>query len=183
MTEPQQGETAVEQSDPTTDAEASAPENLDVTSSSTPEAPLATDEVITEPAPIAETPDEEVVAAPSDEAVTAEAAVEEVAAEPAVDAAEPVAADEPVEPAVAEAESVSGLSAEDLEAAPAAEPEPEPVIDNRPEPTTMEELLNEQATEIRSLKHGDVVEGNVVRIFSIPVVVGPAQPAEAPAAK
>jgi hypothetical protein len=26
-------------------------------------------------------------------------------------------------------------------------------------------------------------EGNVVRIFSIPVVVGPAQPAEAPAAK
>ena len=28
----------------------------------------------------------------------------------------------------------------------------------------MEELLNEQSDEIHSLKHGDVVEGNVVRI-------------------
>ncbi len=60
--------------------------------------------------------------------------------------------------------SVAGLSAEDLAAAPAAEPEPEPVVDTRPEPTTMEELLNEQEGEIRSLKHGDVVEGTVVRI-------------------
>jgi small subunit ribosomal protein S1 len=37
-------------------------------------------------------------------------------------------------------------------------------VDDRPEPTTMEELLNEQAGDIRSLKHGDVVEGTVVRI-------------------
>ena len=38
------------------------------------------------------------------------------------------------------------------------------MVDTRPEPTTMEELLNEQSGEIRSLKHGDVVEGTVVRI-------------------
>ncbi len=61
-------------------------------------------------------------------------------------------------------EPVTGLSAEDLESAPAAELESEPVVDTRPEPTTMEELLNEQEGEIRSLKHGDVVEGTVVRI-------------------
>jgi small subunit ribosomal protein S1 len=35
----------------------------------------------------------------------------------------------------------------------------------------MEELLNEQATEIRSLKHGDVVEGNVVRIDKDEILV------------
>ncbi len=32
------------------------------------------------------------------------------------------------------------------------------------EPTTMEELLQQQAAEIRSFKHGDVVEGTVVRV-------------------
>jgi small subunit ribosomal protein S1 len=35
----------------------------------------------------------------------------------------------------------------------------------------MEELLAEQATEIRSLKHGDVVEGNVVRIDKDEILV------------
>ena len=35
----------------------------------------------------------------------------------------------------------------------------------------MEELLNEQSTEIRSLKHGDVVEGNVVRIDKDEILV------------
>lgn len=34
----------------------------------------------------------------------------------------------------------------------------------RPEPATMEELLAEENAEIRSLRHGDVVEGTVVRI-------------------
>ena len=110
--------------------------------------------------------EEQVADATSDEAIAVEAAIAEVAAEPAVDVAEPVA--EPVvidEPVVVAADaSVAGLSAEDLAAAPAAEPEHESVIDTRPEPTTMEELLNEQEGEIRSLKHGDVVEGTVVRI-------------------
>ena len=85
-------------------------------------------------------------------------ATEEAAAAADVVAEPPVA-----EPPVA-TEAIAGLSAEDLESAPAAEPEHEPIIDTRPEPTTMEELLNEQEGEIRSLKHGDVVEGTVVRI-------------------
>ena len=36
--------------------------------------------------------------------------------------------------------------------------------DDRPEPTTMEELLAQQSGDIPSLKHGDVVEGTIVRI-------------------
>ena len=39
-----------------------------------------------------------------------------------------------------------------------------PAIDTRPEPTTMEELLQQQEGDIRSFKHGDVVEGTVVRV-------------------
>jgi small subunit ribosomal protein S1 len=35
---------------------------------------------------------------------------------------------------------------------------------DRPEPTTMEELLAQQSGDIPSLKHGDVVEGTIVRI-------------------
>ncbi|HET9346070.1 MAG TPA: 30S ribosomal protein S1, partial [Candidatus Limnocylindrales bacterium] len=40
-----------------------------------------------------------------------------------------------------------------------------------PEPTTMEELLAEQDSEIKSFKHGDVVEGNVVRIDKDEILV------------
>jgi small subunit ribosomal protein S1 len=47
---------------------------------------------------------------------------------------------------------------------PAPEPEPTPPVDLGPEPTTMEELLAEQPGDIPSLKHGDVVEGKIVRI-------------------
>ena len=54
LTEPQQGETATGQSDPTTDAEALAPETLDVTSLSTAEALPVDDEVTTEPASMSE---------------------------------------------------------------------------------------------------------------------------------
>src|SRR5207248_10438381 len=68
-------------------------------------------------------------------------------AEPAADAA-PVA-----EPAVAEAPAKAAPAA----APPKARP-------TGPEPTTMEELLAEQDSEIKSFKHGDVVEGTVVRI-------------------
>ncbi len=48
--------------------------------------------------------------------------------------------------------------------APPAEPEAPPAEPARPEPATMEELLAEENAEIRSLRHGDVVEGTVVRI-------------------
>jgi small subunit ribosomal protein S1 len=105
--------------------------------------------------------------------------VAEAAAEPVAEAvAEPVAeaAAEPVAEAVAEpvAEAVpAGVSPEDLADAPEAE-EPEvalPAPAARPEPSTMEELLAEQDTEIRSFKHGDVVEGAIVRIDKDEILV------------
>jgi small subunit ribosomal protein S1 len=43
--------------------------------------------------------------------------------------------------------------------------------DGRPEPTTMDELLGGPDAEIRSLKHGDVVEGTVVRIDKDEILV------------
>jgi DNA-directed RNA polymerase subunit E'/Rpb7 len=51
----------------------------------------------------------------------------------------------------------------EADAVPAAAPVPAVPID-RPEPTTMEELLAQQSGDIPSLKHGDVVEGTIVRI-------------------
>jgi small subunit ribosomal protein S1 len=65
------------------------------------------------------------------------------------------------------------VTAEDLADAPGAE-EPEiesaPAV-SRPEPSTMEELLAEQDTDIRSFKHGDVVEGAIVRIDKDEILV------------
>ena len=98
--------------------------------------------------------------------------------EPVAEAvAEPVAeaVAEPVAEAVAEpvAEAVAGVSPEDLADAPAAE-EPDvalPAPAPRPEPSTMEELLAEQDTDIRSFKHGDVVEGAIVRIDKDEILV------------
>jgi small subunit ribosomal protein S1 len=69
----------------------------------------------------------------------------------------------------------SALSADDTADAPAAvEDEPEEVPAPRdlgPEPTTMEELLAEQDSDIKSFKHGDVVEGTVVRIDKDEILV------------
>jgi small subunit ribosomal protein S1 len=59
-----------------------------------------------------------------------------------------VSADEP-------AAEVAAGPVDVAEAAPAAD---------RPEPTTMAELLDHPDNEVKSLKHGDVVEGTVVRI-------------------
>jgi small subunit ribosomal protein S1 len=61
----------------------------------------------------------------------------------------------------------------DAPAAEAAEDEPivAPVRDLGPEPTTMEELLAEQDSDIKSFKHGDVVEGTVVRIDKDEILV------------
>jgi small subunit ribosomal protein S1 len=85
---------------------------------------------------------------------------------------------DPTETAQASAPSDDALSAAELDAAPAAvEPEEQeaPVVaslpDDRPEPTTMAELLAEQDAEIKSFKHGDVVEGNVVRIDKDEILV------------
>ena len=82
--------------------------------------------------------------------------------------------------AAAEDVAAEAVSADDAAEAPAARPKPKlagaraqpaPRVYEGPEPTTMEELLNEQPTEIRSLKHGDVVEGNVVRIDKDEILV------------
>ncbi len=48
---------------------------------------------------------------------------------------------------------------------------PEPPRDLGPEPSTMAELLAEQDADIRSFKHGDVVEGTVVRIDKDEILV------------
>lgn len=66
---------------------------------------------------------------------------------------------------------VGEVAPDELDAAPAAEESSAPVPDTRPEPTTMEELLNEQSGDIRSFKHGDVVEGSVVRIDKDEILV------------
>jgi small subunit ribosomal protein S1 len=88
-----------------------------------------------------------------------------------------------VEPAVTDAptgeatpSAATPVDADDTVDAPAAddEVEPEPIAPPRqlgPEPTTMEELLAEQDSDIKSFKHGDVVEGNVVRIDKDEILV------------
>ncbi len=66
------------------------------------------------------------------------------------------------------------LSEDDTAHAPAAsdeEDEPAPARVLGPEPTTMEELLAEQDSDIKSFKHGDVVEGQVVRIDKDEILV------------
>ena len=66
---------------------------------------------------------------------------------------------------------------EAADAPPAADVEPEdelPAVPARPtgpEPTTMEELLAEQDSDIKSFKHGDVVEGTIVRIDKDEILV------------
>ncbi|HEY4236630.1 MAG TPA: 30S ribosomal protein S1, partial [Gaiellaceae bacterium] len=94
------------------------------------------------------------------------AAAGEPGSAPAAEAAtepEMAGATEPVMTPAAEA------AAEPPAAAPAP-PEPKPVPTG-PEPTTMEELLAEQDADIKSFKHGDVVEGSVVRIDKDEILV------------
>jgi small subunit ribosomal protein S1 len=89
-------------------------------------------------------------------------------------------------PAVAEADAPAATAEADAPAVTAeaetpavtadAEPEapapaPAPAAPTGPEPTTMEELLAEQDADIKSFKHGDVVEGSVVRIDKDEILV------------
>src|SRR5207247_457762 len=99
-----------------------------------------------------------------DEALDSEALEAESAEAPPADET-----DEPETMVTAVAEPVEAETAA-AEAAP-VRPTPAPRVYEGPEPTTMEELLAEQSTEIRSLKHGDVVEGNVVRIDKDEILV------------
>lgn len=150
-----------------------------------PEETVATavaDEPATEPAPES-APAEAPAADPAPAAeVAAEAAPEAPAAEVAAEAAAPEA---PVAEVAAEAapeaapEAVAEPAAMEDEAAdapPAADEEDEapvvvPARPAGPEPTTMEELLAEQNADIKSFKHGDVVEGTVVRIDKDEILV------------
>jgi len=161
-------------------------------------APAATDEAVPAEAAVAEDPPAvealEVEAPTADDAAAAEAPEAETAA-PEVEAvtfdAEPAAmAVEEEAPAAAEAEAESAMAAEPEQEAPAAAaaaptaevdepaepaeepaPTPAPAAPTGPEPTTMEELLAEQDADIKSFKHGDVVEGSVVRIDKDEILV------------
>ena len=118
--------------------------------------------------------------APAPEAVASSEApaFEETVAAIAV-ADEPVAPETITEAGATTAEDFADAppAAEDFaDAPPAAEEEPEeeiaaPSRASSPEPTTMEELLAEQDSDIKSFKHGDVVEGTVVRIDKDEILV------------
>ena len=92
------------------------------------------------------------------------------------DTAAAVATEAPAAPDEAVAVSTT-VEDEAADAPPAADIEPEdelpvvPVRPTGPEPTTMEELLAEQDSDIKSFKHGDVVEGTVVRIDKDEILV------------
>ncbi len=176
----------------TTDTETAANEPETATPAAEADAPEAPVEAAAEPesgvtaaADEAETPTPEAPAEAAAESVV-EVAPEEAEVEAAVDA--PAPPDESLAEAATGEVTEQASSSDEAEAAPeapedvatdtpeeasepaapepAAEPEPaapEPV-DDRPEPTTMEELLAEQPGDIPSLKHGDVVEGKIVRI-------------------
>ncbi len=83
---------------------------------------------------------------------------------------------EPAADDIATDVSTASVSADELAAAPAASDESDrngaaPAASSRPEPTTMAELLAEQDADIKSFKHGDVVEGTVVRIDKDEILV------------
>jgi small subunit ribosomal protein S1 len=123
-------------------------------------APLGDEPAAAEP----ESPEAEVMAA-DDVAAPTDAAEPEREAEPASEPAPEVAsaaaiADEPAEAEPAAAISVGG---ESPDSAPEAEPA-EAVVAPMSESMTMAELLDHPDNEVKSLKHGDVVEGTVVRI-------------------
>jgi small subunit ribosomal protein S1 len=116
----------------------------------------------------------EASSAPADaaDAPTEAASTDEPTGVPASDLDGAVAA-----PAMADA-TVDAIALDDVDTADApaavddepAELAPAP-RELGPEPTTMEELLAEQDSDIKSFKHGDVVEGTVVRIDKDEILV------------
>jgi small subunit ribosomal protein S1 len=120
--------------------------------------------------------------APAAEATTAEATTDDAPAPessatdaPAVesdtdDGTGAPAAAANVESALNDDDTADAPAAEEAEEEDAADAVPAP-RDLGPEPTTMEELLAEQDSDIKSFKHGDVVEGTVVRIDKDEILV------------
>jgi small subunit ribosomal protein S1 len=94
--------------------------------------------------------------APTDTETAADADAPERSDSGDASAADRATADEPAESAAAEAPQASAADAPPAREAPAAA-EPE-------EPMTMAQLMESPDNEVKSLKHGDVVEGTVVRI-------------------
>ncbi|MDQ3493912.1 MAG: 30S ribosomal protein S1, partial [Chloroflexota bacterium] len=182
MDRPPEGEAAPPPADASPSSEATAEDlSQDRGSADSPaeasdsEAPTAQTEAPTaQEAPPAETE------APSAETAAgapltgeAEPGAEAAAADPASAGADDADAGTAGGPETAVDATDSAEGSDFADAPPAEEPDdaPAPFIDDRPEPTTMEELLNEQTDEIRSLKHGDVVEGQVVRIDKDEILV------------
>jgi len=133
-------------------AEASAPAVSESDDAAATAAPADAAEAETEAAPDADSPAES-------------PAVAETAAEPEAEEAD--AAEAPADEApVAEAPAAAEPEADEAPPEP-----PAPPRDLGPEPTTMEELLAEQESDIKSFKHGDVVEGTVVRIDKDEILV------------
>jgi small subunit ribosomal protein S1 len=133
--------------------------------------PATTDPSITE-ASAPETTDEPAAPAAEDEPVVADTPATEAMEETVADEVAAVAAEEAADDAASElaselAEAPAASEDEDEAEAPA----PVPARDLGPEPTTMEELLAEQDSDIKSFKHGDVVEGTVVRIDKDEILV------------
>jgi small subunit ribosomal protein S1 len=125
-------------------------------------------------------PEETVATEVADEPATTETAPgsavsAEGEAPDAAPAPEPAPAEDEAPDAALAAGSAAPAEDEAADAPPAAEEDDEePVVLARPvgpEPTTMEELLAEQNADIKSFKHGDVVEGTVVRIDKDEILV------------
>ncbi|HET7181564.1 MAG TPA: 30S ribosomal protein S1, partial [Candidatus Limnocylindrales bacterium] len=200
MTEEQQGGT-MEPTEANAEATSSAPTDGTVavadepaTSQALDTEAMADDTAATDTAPAEESVPAAEAPAIADEAqgamdatdtADAPAAADDDAADASVAEADAPAAEADAPAAEAEAAPAAEAAATpavDAEAAPAtAEPaptsaEPAPVAPVRakptgPEPTTMEELLAEQDADIKSFKHGDVVEGSVVRIDKDEILV------------
>jgi small subunit ribosomal protein S1 len=152
--ETNQPEPLTEDSIPAAAEETNAADPAEMTAA-TPQAYDPADAIVEEPAPeSAPEPEPEPMAAEAEPAAEPEAS-------PEPEAVEAAAAPEPeVEPAVADAEPEAAD-----EAAAAPEPEVElAAAETDSEPMTMEQLLDDPSNEVKSLKHGDVVEGTVVRI-------------------
>ncbi len=157
MTEQQQGGTVPE------------PEAVASAETQAPEETVAA-EAVGEPAIMSTAPE------PAPAAEAAVGAQPETAEAQAADTQPSVAVADGAQPEPASAEVAAHTEDEAADAPPAAEEEDEaPVIvaarPAGPEPTTMEELLAEQDTDIKSFKHGDVVEGTVVRIDKDEILV------------
>jgi small subunit ribosomal protein S1 len=146
--------------DPTA-AAVTAPETVDSAAADAPEAASAESVAAAAPATDVETSSEQTVSDAGVADATATAAPDQQASAPEDVSAPTAVAD-------------TALSETDTADAPAAgedDEEPVPVRELGPEPTTMEELLAEQDSDIKSFKHGDVVEGTVVRIDKDEILV------------